>query len=263
MEALIAQYTGADEDSRLTRQYIAQMEFDTTMHVLQGFITPGTKVCELGAATGRYSLTFAKQGCDVTAVELVPDQVEILKQNAQSQSAKLKVYQGNACEVPFIASDSQDVCVVLGPLYHLQSSTERAQAMREAKRILKPGGTLAVAYISRYFVAGMFAQKFPELITPEILTELRTQGTVSSAKADSFFNVGYFATPEQMEALLTEQGMKITNHVATDGIGRYISDGVNQFTPSQYQTWLNYHLATCAESSVLGSSNHGLVVAKK
>lgn len=263
MEALIAQYTSANEDSRLTRQYITQMEFDTTMHTLQGLITSGTKVCELGAATGRYSLTFAKQGCEVTAVELVPEQVEILKQNAESQSLTLNVYQGNACDVPFIASESQDLCVVLGPLYHLQSSNEREQAIREAKRILKPGGTLAVAYISRYFVAGMFAQKFPELMTPDVLSELRTQGTVSSPKADSFFNVGYFSTPEEMENLLTDQEMEISHHVATDGIGRYISDGVNQFTPSQYQTWLNYHLATCAEPSVLGSSNHGLVLAIK
>ncbi|GAB7222639.1 hypothetical protein VoSk93_18550 [Vibrio owensii] len=31
MDELIAQYTGADEDSRLTRQNITKIEFDTTI----------------------------------------------------------------------------------------------------------------------------------------------------------------------------------------------------------------------------------------
>ena len=34
MNELIAQYTGADENSRLTRQNITKIEFDTTMHLL-------------------------------------------------------------------------------------------------------------------------------------------------------------------------------------------------------------------------------------
>ncbi|MEZ8102337.1 class I SAM-dependent methyltransferase [Vibrio bivalvicida] len=263
MEELNAQYTGADEDSRLTRQYIAQTEFDTTMHCLRPFLTKGTKVCELGAATGRYSLTFSKMGCDVTAVELAPEQVDILKQKAHQSQLELNVYQGNACDIPFIEDGSQDVCVILGPLYHLKTRQERDKAIAEAKRILKPSGVLAVAYISRFFVAGMFAQKFPELVTPEVLSELRDAGTVSHQAVPSFFKVGYFATPLEMEQLVSAANFELLNHVATDGFGRFISASVNSFSPQQYQTWLNYHLSVCDEPSLLGSSNHGLVIAHK
>ncbi|GHA52527.1 hypothetical protein GCM10007086_28250 [Photobacterium aphoticum] len=94
MEELIAQYTGADEDERLTRQYITQLEFDTTMHKLADYLSPGTRICEIGAATGRYSLTFSALGCEVTSVELAPDQVDILRKKRQhnnSHSISLKV----------------------------------------------------------------------------------------------------------------------------------------------------------------------------
>ena len=263
MQELIDQYTGANEDSRLTRQYIAQMEFDTTMDALKAYLVPNVKVIELGAATGRYSLHFAKMACDTTAIELVPDQVNILKRKAEEQGLTLSIHEGNACSVPFIESNSHDLCVILGPLYHLQSQEQRDQAIAEAYRILKPNGVLAVAYISRYFIAGMFAQQFPKLITPDILSTLLESGLVPSQFADSFFNVGYFATPVEVEELVSAHGFTQLRHVATDGFNRYISSGVNNFTPEQYQTWLSYHLKTCDEPSLLGSSNHGLLLARK
>ncbi|SGY89298.1 class I SAM-dependent methyltransferase [Moritella viscosa] len=263
MQELIEQYTDSNEDSRLTRQFITQMEFDTTMDTLKAYLVPKVKVIELGAATGRYSLNFSKMGCNTTAVELVPDQVNILKRKAEEQGLTLLIYEGNACSVPFIESNSHDLCVILGPLYHLQTQELRDQAISEAYRILKPGGVLAIAYISRYFVAGMFAQQSPELVTPEVLSTLFESGLVPSQLADSFFNVGYFATPAEVEALVSTHGFTTLRHVATDGFGRYISSGVNNFTPAQYQTWLSYYLKTCDEPSLLGSSNHGLVIARK
>lgn len=263
MQELIEQYTGVDEDGRLIRQLITQMEFDTTMNVLAEYLSPKIKVIEQGAATGRYSLNFASMGCDTTAVELAPEQVDILKHKANEQGLTLSIYEGNACSVPFIESGSQDVCVILGPLYHLQTQEERDQAISEANRILKPNGILAVAYISRFFVAGMFAQQSPELVTPEVLSTLFESGLVSSKLANGFFNVGYFATPHEMESLVNHHGFTKLRHVSTDGFGRYISSGVNNFTAEQYQTWLSYHLKSCDEPTLLGSSNHGLVVARK
>ncbi|GAM74028.1 biotin synthesis protein bioC [Vibrio ishigakensis] len=263
MEELIAQCADGDEDARLTRQYIAQLEFDTTMHLMTPYLQTPKRVCELGAATGRYSLTFAGDGHAVTAVELVPQQIKIMRDKAQMLGLELDIHEGNACEVPFIESNSQDICVVLGPLYHLKQKSEREQVISEAKRILKPGGVLAVAYISRFFVAGMFAQKFPNLISARVLEELHRYGTVSHPDWPRFFRVGYFATPEEIETLVTDSDLELLEHAATDGFSRYLSAGVNDFTPSQYQAWLEYHLQTCKEPSLLGASNHGLLVAQK
>ncbi|WP_428809912.1 hypothetical protein [Vibrio lamellibrachiae] len=94
-------------------------------------------------------------------------------------------------------------------------------------------------------------------------TTLFETGLVPSKLADGFFNVGYFATPPEIEELINKSSFTKLRHVSTDGFGRYISSGVNNFTSEQYNTWLNYHLRTCDEPSLLGSSNHGLLVARK
>lgn len=109
----------------------------------------------------------------------------------------------------------------------------------------------------------MFAQKFPNLISGRVLEELHRYGTVSHPDWPRFFRVGYFATPEEIETLVTESDFDLLEHAATDGFSRSLSSGVNNFSPSQYQAWLEYHLQTCKEPSLLGASNHGLLIAQK
>lgn len=48
---------------------------------------------------------------------------------------------------------------------------------------------------------------------------------------------------------------------STDG-----SDGVRDLTlidRALYEVWLKYHMRTCRERSILGMSNHGLVIVRK
>ena len=49
-----------------------------------------------------------------------------------------------------LAADTADIVLLLGPLYHLTEPSDRGQALRELKRVLKPGGWLFAAAISRY-----------------------------------------------------------------------------------------------------------------
>ncbi|MBT4504846.1 MAG: methyltransferase domain-containing protein [Gemmatimonadetes bacterium] len=263
MDELIEHYTNANEDERLVRQNITKVEYDTTLHILSDYISTAEKITEFGAATGRYSLHFAKQGLQVIAVELAPDQVSILNNKAAEFDANIEIVQGDVREVSFIESGSQDAVLILGPLYHIQQAQDRHRVMHEAHRILKSGGVVAVAYISRHFVAGIFAQRFPHLVTAEVLSQLHNEGTVNSTLADRFYRVGYFSTPEEIESFVIDTGFDIADHVATDGFGRYIAQAVNAFGEDQYEVWLKYHLKICRERTLLGSSNHGLVIGRK
>ncbi|CAM3587774.1 bifunctional 3-demethylubiquinone-9 3-methyltransferase/ 2-octaprenyl-6-hydroxy phenol methylase [Vibrio aerogenes CECT 7868] len=271
-EEYLQYYASFDEDQRLTRQHITRIEFDTTQYVLAPYVQPDSSqrdsgqpksLTEFGAATGRYALFYAQQGLDVTAVELVPELVSQLRKNAADAKAELNIHQANATDVSFIADASQDVVLILGPLYHIQQASDRESVMREAYRILKPGGVVAIAYISRFFVAGLLAKMSASLVTPEILSELRETGLVTTPEVYRFFRTGYFATPQEIEDLATQSGFHIKDHLATDGCVRYIGQQVNELSETQYQAWLKYHLSTCREPSLFGTSNHGLVIAGK
>lgn len=262
-EEYLNYYANFDEEQRLTCQNITRIEFDTTVNQLSEFTRSAKKLTELGAATGRYSLYYARQGVDVTAVELVPELVEQLNSKAMQQAANIQIHEANATAVPFILNNSQDVVLILGPLYHLQKQEEREAVLSEANRILKPNGVLAVAYISRFFVAGLLAKMSSSFVTPDVLMTLSETGLVTNPDVDAFFRTGYFATPAEIESLAESRGFSVLKHIATDGFGRYIGQEINGLTEEQYQSWLTYHLSVCGEPSLLGSSNHGLVIAKK
>ena len=77
---LIDFYDHYNEDGRLAVQH-GSVEFLTTMRYIEKYLRPGSRVLEIGAGTGRYSHALARRGYAVDAVELVPRQVELFRQN--------------------------------------------------------------------------------------------------------------------------------------------------------------------------------------
>ena len=69
-------YNHYDEDNRLALKY-GMVEFLTTMHYIEKYLKQGDKILEIGAGTGRYSHTLARQGYCVDAVELVEHNIEV------------------------------------------------------------------------------------------------------------------------------------------------------------------------------------------
>ena len=78
---LIDFYSSYDEDSRLSTLKHGTVEFLTTMRYIEKYIRQGDRVLEIGAATGRYSHTLARQGYTVDAVELVEHNIEVFRKN--------------------------------------------------------------------------------------------------------------------------------------------------------------------------------------
>lgn len=94
-------YSGYQEDIRLLTR-TGQVEYRTTMRYIERYLKPGMKVLEIGAGTGRYSLALAKKGIEVTAVELVPHNLEILRSKI-TPDMKISALQGNALDLSFFA----------------------------------------------------------------------------------------------------------------------------------------------------------------
>ena len=73
-------YSVCDEDNRLLSRH-GQVEYLTTMKYIHECIDgmDDPSILEVGAGTGRYSVTLAKEDYRVTAVELVKHNLEVLK----------------------------------------------------------------------------------------------------------------------------------------------------------------------------------------
>ena len=95
-------------------------------------------------------LWLAELGYAVHLVDAVPRLVAEARRRSDSAARPL-----TSCEVgdarALAAPDrSADLVLLLGPLYHLTEAEDRKQALREAARVLRPGGCLLAAGISRW-----------------------------------------------------------------------------------------------------------------
>jgi ubiquinone/menaquinone biosynthesis C-methylase UbiE len=133
------------EDTRLSRSMHGRLEYLRTQELLRRSLTASpARVLDVGGGTGVHAAWLAEDGHAVHVVDPVPAHVQIAAA-LPGVSAEL----GDARHLS--APDSSvDVVLLLGPLYHLLEPADRARALAEGRRVLRPGGTLIAAAISRY-----------------------------------------------------------------------------------------------------------------
>lgn len=110
-----------------------------------------SKVLEVGAGTGRYSIALAKEDMNVTAVEPVESNLAVLKGNSKGIE-NITSFQGDATDLRRFTDNSFNVTPVLGPMYHLYETGEVNRAIDEAIRVTKPGEVLMFAFISVFAI---------------------------------------------------------------------------------------------------------------
>ena len=259
MSFLEQYYNNYDEEGRLLSRH-GQVEYLTTMkHIsacLSGITEP--KLLEVGAGTGRYSVTLAKQGYQVTAVELVAHNLEILRSKLDGTEPILAL-QGNALDLSAFPDASFDLTMLLGPMYHLYTKTDKLQALSEAVRVTKPGGYILVAYCMNdptvvQYVFGM--NKLREVMELHMLTP--DWHCVSKPK-DLFEMV----RTEEIAALDAEFPVERVKLIATDGATNYKREYIDAMDDATFEKWMEYHFAVCERQDLIGASHHTLDILRK
>ena len=257
---LIDFYNTYDEDSRLALKH-GMVEFLTTMHYINKYIKSGDCVLEIGAATGRYSHTLARQGYDVDAVELVKHNIEVFRKNTQSNE-NISIIQGNAMDLSIFPDNKYDITLLLGPLYHLYNKEDKQQALHEAIRVTKPGGVVFVAYVisdgclidegfhrgninvSEYIEKGLIdPQTFAAKSEPKDLFEL--------------------VRKENIDDLMSVFNVTRLHYVASDGLALYMREAVDSMNDDAFALYLKYHLATCEREDLVGVTSHAIDIFRK
>lgn len=78
-----------------------------------------------------------------------------------------------------------------------------------------------------------------------------------------FWTDTYYSTKEEMEQIYKTQGLEIIDHFAQDGLIPLFASKVDNWNEEQFNIWSEYHYSVCREESILGASNHVIIVGRK
>ena len=246
------------EDDRLIKDKTHQVEYITTLKYIDKYLKKGDRVLEVGAGTGIYSLGLAKRGYQVDAVELVNDNLNILKSKI-TPAMNINAIQGNALDLSMYEDNTFDMTLVLGPLYHLFKEEERDKVIEEAIRVTKSGGIIYYAFIlsdltmiNWGFEKGNLVPNMGVMITDDYKVINREE------------YIFYLTYMSDIKKLMQEHDkQEVLTYVATDGVGRVMSDKINEMSDEEYKHYINYHLSICERDDLIGYSGHVLAITKK
>lgn len=241
----------------------AQIEKDRTLKILNKRMPkPPAVVIDIGGAYGVYSFPLAQKGYEVHLI----DPIEKHIQQAQDYGKNFPGVKLTSCEVGDARkvdkkSNSADVVLFFGPLYHLVEKNDRLQALKEAYRLLKPGGILFAAVISRFNSLIDNIYKCSVGFKSKVIKEDMISGIHPSENSKT---VLYFHTPQEVKEELALAGFK---NVSLLGIeGPVWNPSIMEPLQKDEQAWekLLYLLDLVeTEESIIGASAHMMAVAKK
>ena len=200
-------------------------------------------------------MPLAEDGYDVTAVELVKHNLGILK----SKGSNVKAYQGNALKLKRFANESFDLTLLFGPMYHLFGPEDKLQALREAKRVTKPGGIIMVAYCMNEY--GVLTYAFKERHIMECMEEKRL--TEDFKTISGMENLYDYMRVEEIDGLVKEAELTRIKLLSPDGPANYMRPFLNQLTEEEFEHFVQYQMATCERPDLIGAGAHTLDILRK
>lgn len=260
-------YERAPEEARL-EQGPFQLEEARTRDLIRRYAPPppGT-VVDVGGAAGAYALWLAEAGYAVHLIDPVPRLVaEARARSAAAERPLVSCRVGDAYALD-VSRETVDVVLLLGPLYHLTDPGDRARSLQEAARVLKPGGRLFAAAISRWASAldGLARDLLQDPRFALIVEQdLRDGQHRNPTERLDYFTTAYFHRPEELAAEVRAAGLVLDGVYGVEGPGWILPDVAERMGDALRRASL-LHVARMMETepSVVGSSAHLLAVAQR
>lgn len=260
-------YDRTPEEARL-EQGPFQLEEARTRELIRRFAPPPpATVLDVGGAAGAYALWLAAAGYTVHLVDAAPRLVaeaERRSAHAERPLASCRVGDARALDVP---ENIADIVLLLGPLYHLTDRADRTRALREAGRVLKPGGRLFAAAISRHASAldGLARDLLDDPEFERIVDrDLKEGQHRNPTDRLDYFTTAYFHRPDELAKEIEAAGLSLQGVYGIEGPGWILPDIADRMAnPRRRSALLRVAQLLETESAVVGTSAHLLAVAQR
>jgi len=248
---------------------IGELERLRTQDILARHLPPPpATIFDIGGAAGVHALWLAERGYEVHLFDPVPHHIEqaldASRDQAQYPLASCSV--GDAREIDRPEA-SADAVLLLGPLYHLVDRDDRLLALREARRLLKPGGPVFVATISRF--ASLMDGLARDLVSDRVFVDILKQDLHNGQHRNptdrpDYFTTTFFHRPEELQQEMAEAGLHVEKLVGVEGPVWLMSSFENHWsTQSKRQLLLELLRTVEEEDSIIGASAHPMGIGRK
>lgn len=265
MEANVRRFYDAHPAYEWERMDRHRTEFAVTLQVLTEHLPPApVQILDCGGGPGRYALALAQQGYTVTLFDLSPTLLALAREKAAEAGVTLAGYEeGTALDLSRFPDATFDAVLLMGPLYHFLEESERRAALAEAARVLKPGGLLFVAFISRFAAHRDCAARYPGRLLEdrEAYDQILDTGRFPPEVEGGW--TAYFAHPDEVHPLCRSAKLEVEALLAVEGLVSGHEAAINTTAGETWATWVETNTRVAPEMTLTGASDHLLAVARK
>lgn len=267
-DEILGYYALGLEQGRLEGDYFPLERARTQELIGRHLAPPPGVVLDVGGAAGAYAFWLAEAGYEVHLVDPVPLHVEqaLATSRGRGSGRLASARVGDARSLPF-ADASADAVLLLGPLYHLTELEDRLRALGEARRVLRHGGRVFAAAISRYasLVDGLRGALFEDPAFVAMVERDLADGQHRNETGDArYFTTAYFHQPVELAEEVAAAELALIDLVAVEGPAATMPDFPRRWADSAArERLLGFLRAVESEPTLLGASPHLLAVARR
>lgn len=268
-DALITEYYASQvrqEWRRLVCDSYHRLELTTTLHYLDKYIPRQGSVLDAGGGPGRYTLELAQKGYDVVLLDATQANLDFAQRQVKRRKLQKRVSQfihGSIVDLSQFPDASFDAVLCTGgPLSHVLDPLHRAAAISELVRVVKPGSPFFVSVISRFGVIQEVLISFPPELSMPHYDMLLDTGDYFGGHG---FTAAHFFLPEELKQAFTRPDVRILEMVGLEGVATQHHKEFNRMAKDTrlFETWMHTHFQTCTHPSVVGMSEHMLIICRK
>jgi len=241
-----------------------RIEYAVTMRALEEYLpgAPAT-VLDVGGGPGRYALELASRGYGVTLADLSRANLDFARGRAADAGLRVQALeQADARDLSRFDGAAFDVVLLMGPLYHLLAEQDRRAAVQEALRVLRPGGRLFAAFITRYAPLRFWAKHNPAFVLEHRAKFEEMIATGQAPDAYGFTDL-YLEQPQAIVPFMESAGATSVDLIGCEGVLSMIRDKVNELSREDWDYWIDVNYRLARDPATHGIAEHLLYVGER
>jgi 2-polyprenyl-3-methyl-5-hydroxy-6-metoxy-1,4-benzoquinol methylase len=260
---IVQEHYDSDVQKEWDRLERHPFEFAITTRMMDRYIKPGDRILDIGGGPGRYSIYYAKKGCNVTLVDLSTENIKFALEKSKEADVHIKAISCDARQVSKFIEGKFDHIFVMGPMYHLLDEKDRMKALSEAMSLLKNKGLIYVSFILMFAGMIFYMKGNPEMLLLEneqIFIDAVLNGTSYAGDA---FTKAFFIDQKNIIPFMNKFNLEKKHLFGQEGILAPCELNLLNQPQLAIDKWVSIAEQLCEREELLSYSEHAMYIGQK